>query len=53
MRAGTREFRELDGALEERWVADTSRGADGNRGRIELAARYVSTRVADVEEGVE
>lgn len=53
MRAGTREFRELVGELREKWVADTSRDAGGNRGRIELAARYVSNRVADDQAGAQ
>ena len=49
MQAGTREFRELVGELKEKWVAE---GTGGN-GRIELAARYVSNRVEDVEAGTE
>lgn len=51
LRAGTREFRELVGELREKWVANTSRGAADDSGRIELAARYVSNRVEQVEAG--
>ncbi len=49
MRAGTREFESLAGQVRERWLADTSRDGGGNRGRIELATQYVSTRPVDID----
>lgn len=49
LRAGTREFESLVGKLSERWVADTSADDDGQAGRIELVATFVSTEPADVE----
>lgn len=45
LRGGTGEFSELVGSLSERWVAASTDIADGNDGRIELVASYVSTRV--------
>ena len=42
MRAGSREFARLYGALTERWVADTSGEEDAPLGRIELRATYVA-----------
>lgn len=53
MRVGTREFTDLEGEVREQWVADTSRSANGDRGRIELATRFVSTRPVDDEEEAE
>ena len=53
MRAGTREFRELVGELREKWVGDASRDDKDGSGRIELAARYVSTRAVDIEAATE
>jgi len=50
MRAGTREFTDLVGEVREKWVADTSRSNSADRGRIELATRYISTRPVDIEE---
>ncbi len=47
LRGGTGEFSELGGGLSERWVAASADGADGNDGRIELVASYVSTRVQE------
>ena len=53
LRVGTREFTDLKGEVRELWVADTSRSANGDRGQIELATRFVSTRPLDEEEEAE
>lgn len=42
LRAGTREFEGLSGAVSERWVADTSDADDAIAGRIELQATYIA-----------
>lgn len=47
LRGGTGEFSELTGSLSERWVAASADGREGNDGRIELVAGYVSARVDD------
>ena len=41
IRAGSREFEPLSGALGERWVANDSGDEDAPMGRIELRASYV------------
>lgn len=41
LRAGTREFEGLTGALSERWVAETSGMDTASQGRIEMLATYV------------
>ncbi len=42
IRAGSREFSGLGGAVFERWVADSSGDQDAPQGRIELTATYIS-----------
>ena len=42
IRTGSREFSQLQGAVFERWIANTSDEEDAPQGRIELAATYVS-----------
>lgn len=49
LRAGTREFRTLNGQVSERWIANTDAGnGDSPDGRIELMTRFVG-EFADVE----
>lgn len=43
LRAGSREFDELNGFVAESWVENTLSVEDGPAGRIELLATYVST----------
>ena len=50
MRAGTREFESMAGEILESWHADTSRNNSADRGRIELAAQYVSTRPVRIKD---
>lgn len=49
MRAGTREFESLAGEMRESWHAETSRNNGADRGRIELATEYVSTRPVEID----
>ncbi len=41
LRAGSREFRTLNGSLTERWLPDTSGEEDAPQGRIELVTTFV------------
>ena len=51
LRAGTREFRPMQGALSERWVPNTEdEGPDAPDGHIELATSFVGTFSDDVTE---
>ncbi len=43
LRAGSREFNDLDGFVAESWVSGTSAEDGAPEGRIELLANYVST----------
>ena len=43
LRAGSREFDDLNGFVAESWVENTSGVEDAPKGRIELLATYVST----------
>lgn len=45
LRAGTREFRGLRGELTERWIRNTAVADAAGSGRLELIARYASSRV--------
>lgn len=42
MRAGTNEFAELQGQLQERWIADTSGSDDAPAGQIQLVTDFVA-----------
>lgn len=47
MRAGTREFANIEGQLTERWVEDTSGLEDAPDGRIEIITAFVAREEAE------
>ena len=49
IRAGTREFGDLEGRLTERWVAAASERIEGLSGRIELVSQFVGTPGSDAD----
>lgn len=53
IRAGTREFENIVGAMSERWISDESVTDDALAGRIQLDTIFMSRISPDVEGGVE
>ncbi len=49
IRAGTREFGDLEGRLTERWVGAASERIEGLSGRIELVSQFVGTPGSDAD----
>lgn len=50
LRAGTREFRPMQGAVSERWVPNTDDDPDAQEGYIEIVTSFVGTFSNDVTE---
>ena len=51
--AGTREFEDLDGQVEEQWLANTAASTTGPAGRIQLTSSFISTRMPQDDDIIE
>jgi len=47
LRAGTREFRNMDGQVTEQWIADTTGFEDSRAGRIQLITAFVGRETGE------